>query len=116
MDVITMASDAFKSLETKIDRIAGFVAKAEGLVQNKEPDLSDVNLNTEELCDILDISARTLQRLRKEGSLFYYIEKGKCIYKFKDIEQLVKDRIFPSHIKSITEFHKAYKEYVKRRI
>lgn len=116
MDVITMASDAFKSLENKIDRIAGFVAKAEGLVQNKDPNLSDVKFSTEELCDILDVSARTLQRLRKEGDLFYYIEKGKCIYKFEDIEQLVKDRIFPSHIKSITEFHKAYQEYVKRRI
>lgn len=113
MEVITMASEAFKSLENKIDRIAGFVEKAEGNPQNKDPDLSSVKLSTEEICDILDISPRTLQRLRKDGRLFYYIEKGKCIYKFEDVERLVNDKVLPTHIKSILEFRKAYMEYVK---
>lgn len=116
MEVITMASDAFKSLENKIDRIAGFVSKAEGLAQNKDPDLSDVKLNTEEICDILDVSSRTLQRLRKEGILFYYIEKGKCVYKLEDIERLINEKIFPTHIKSVQELRKTYMEYVKRGI
>lgn len=113
MEVITMASDAYKSLEKKIDQIAGFVEKAEGQVQNKDPDFSDVKLNTEEICDILNVSSRTIQRLRKDGSLFYYIEKGKCIYKFEDIEQLVNDKLLPTHIKSVIELRKAYQEYVK---
>lgn len=113
MEVITMASDAFKSLENKIDQIAGFVAKAEGQAQNKDPDLSGVKLSTEQVCDILDISSRTLQRLRKEGILFYYIEKGKCVYKFEDIERLVNEKTFPTHIKSIQELRKTYLEYVK---
>lgn len=113
MEVITMSSEAFKSLENKIDRIAGFVEKAEGKVQNKDPNLTGTKLSTEDVCDILDISPRTLQRLRKDGRLFYYIEKGKCIYKIEDIEQLVNDKILPTHIKSIPEFRKAYIEYVK---
>lgn len=113
MEVITMASEAFKSLETKIDRIAVFVEKAESGLQNKDPDLSGIKLSTEEICDILDISPRTLQRLRKDGRIFYYIEKGKCIYKFEDIEQLVNDKVLPTCIQSISEFRKAYIEYVK---
>lgn len=113
MEVITMASEAFKSLEKKIDRIAGFVEKAEGQAQNKDPNLRGIKLCTEDVCDILDISKRTLQRLRKDGHLFYYIEKGKCIYKFEDIEQLVNDKLLPTHIKSVSEFRKAYQEYVK---
>lgn len=113
MEVITMQSDAFKSLEKKIDRIASFVEKAEVSPQNKDPDYSGTKLCTEEVCDILDISSRTLQRLRKDGTLFYYIEKAKCIYKFEDIEKLINDKILPTHIKTISEFRKAYQEYVK---
>lgn len=116
MEVITMASDAFKSLEKKIDRIAGFIAKTEGQAQNKDPDLSEVKLDTEELCDILDVSARTIQRLRKDRTLFYYIEKGKCVYKLEDIERLINEKVFPTHIKSVQELRKAYIEYVKRRV
>lgn len=108
-----MDSDAFKSLENKIDRIAGFVEKAEDQNQNKDPDFTGIKLNTEEVCDILNVSSRTLQRLRKDGSLYYYIEKGKCVYKFQDIEQLVNDKLLPTPVKSITEFRKAYREYVK---
>lgn len=108
-----MASDAFKSLENKIERIADFVEKAEGKPQNKDPNLSEVKLSTKEICDILDISARTLQRLHKDGRIFYYIAKGKCIYKFTDVEQLVNDKVFPTHIKSALEFQKAYLAYVK---
>lgn len=106
MEVITFESDAFRQLEKKIDHIAGFVTKAEATPNNKDPDWSDIRLESEDICDILDISSRTLQRIRKEGRLFYYIEKGKCIYKFEDVEQLVREKIFPTHIKS-------YQEYVK---
>lgn len=113
MEVITFESDAFKQLEKKIDRIAGFVTNIEVPPNNKDPDWSSVRLESEEICDILDISSRTLQRIRKEGRLFYYIEKGKCIYKFEDVEQLVKEKIFPTHIKSYLEFRKSYLEYVK---
>lgn len=113
MEIITFESDAFKQLEKKIDRIARFVANIEIPTNNKDPDWSHIRLESEEVCDILDISSRTLQRIRKEGRLFYYIEKGKCIYKFEDIEQLLAERIFPTHIKSIQEFRKAYQEYAK---
>lgn len=61
IDVITMANDAFKSLETRINRIAGFVTKAKSQTQNKDPDLSEVKLSTEELCDIIAVNGRTLQ-------------------------------------------------------
>lgn len=113
MEIITFESDAFKQLETKIDRIAGFVANIEISPNNKDPDWSRIRLESEEVCDILDISSRTLQRIRKEGRLFYYIEKGKCIYKFEDVEQLLAEKIFPTHIKSVQEFRKAYQEYAK---
>ncbi len=113
MEIITFESDAFKQLEKKIDHIAGFVTNIEVAPNNKDPDWSSVRLESEEICDILDISSRTLQRIRKEGRLFYYIEKGKCIYKFEDVERLVKEKIFPTHIKSFQEFRKAYLEYVK---
>ena len=66
MDVITIESQAYKSLEQKIDKIAQFIDKVDSPQQNEEPDLSGVKLSTEEICDILDVSSRTLQRLRAE--------------------------------------------------
>ncbi|WP_255495532.1 hypothetical protein [Dysgonomonas sp. 521] len=60
MEVITFESDAFKQLEKKIDRIAGFVTSVEATPNNKDPDWSDIRLESEEICDILDISKRTL--------------------------------------------------------
>ena len=113
MDVITIDSQAYKSLEQKIDKIATFVATVEATPHNKDPDFTGVKLETEEVCDILDVSPRTLQRLRGEGRLYYYIDKGKCIYKFEDIEQLVNDKVLPTAIKTIPEFRKAYLNYAK---
>lgn len=116
MEIITFESNAFKELEKKIDRIARLVANIDSTPKNNDPDLSNIRLETEEICDILNISSRTLQRIRKEGRLFYYIEKGKCIYKFEDVERLLAEKIFPTHIKSVQEFRKAYLEYVKQAI
>lgn len=113
MDVITIESQAYKSLEQKIDKIAQFLNKVDNPQQNQELDLSGVKLSTEEICDILGVSPRTLQRLRAEGRLYYYIDKGKCIYKFEDIEQLVNDKVLPTAIKTIPEFRKAYQNNVK---
>jgi hypothetical protein len=56
MEVITFESDAFKQLEKKIDRIAGFVTNIETTPKNKDPDWKDIRcISSNILCIISNI-------------------------------------------------------------
>ena len=60
MEVITMESDAYKRLVSKIEQIADFVAEAKLPSEEKK----EAWLDSNQLADALGISTRTLQRLR----------------------------------------------------
>ena len=63
MEVITMESDAYKRLVSKIEQIADFVAEAKLPSEEKK----EAWLDSNQLADALGISTRTLQRLRDDN-------------------------------------------------
>lgn len=85
MEVITIENGAFKKLYEKIDTIYTYVI---GTYQNKEKS-ETCWLNTSEVCNLLRISKRTLQRLRMAKKISYTTFNRKCIYKLSDVEAMV---------------------------
>ena len=77
MDVITIESQAYKELVTKINAIAKFV------VDHQDDDTvnpDEMWVDSYEVCTFLKISERTLQRLRSNRLISYSIISGKSYY------------------------------------
>ncbi len=83
MKVITMESSAFRSLTEQIAEIAAHVRAASGDKKAASPE--DRLLTTREAANLLNVSTRTLQRMRSEQRIGYVVLRGKCRYRQSEI-------------------------------
>jgi excisionase family DNA binding protein len=104
MEIITLDHEVYKDLVNKIDRIAAYVFKKEN-VPAQEP---DIWLTSEELADLLKISTRTLQRMRKDRTIAYSMIRSKCLYRLSDVEKRIRERVVSCHPQTLDEFRKNY--------
>ena len=75
---------------------------------NFEKVLEETWLEGRELCELLKISNRTLNRIRDRGDISYSIINNKFIYHMKDVNSLVKKRVIgrnPFSLETIIEDH-----------
>ena len=86
MKVITMESSAFRSLTEQIAEIAAHVRAASGDKKAASPDRL---LTTREAAHLLNVSTRTLQRMRSEQRIGYVVLRGKCRYRQSEIDRLL---------------------------
>jgi len=105
MELITFESKTFKELVGKIDKIAGYIAKCETSSSIEE---KEIWLDSNELAELLKISTRTLQRLRKDNLISYSMLRGKCLYRLSDVEKSLRERLIPSDPKTLEDFRKRY--------
>ena len=84
--VITMESSAFRSLTEQIAEIAAHVRAASGDKKAASPDRL---LTTREAAHLLNVSTRTLQRMRSEQRIGYVVLRGKCRYRQSEIDRLL---------------------------
>ncbi len=54
---------------------------------NERNPLGDTYLDTDEVCDLLKVCKRTLQKHRDEASISYIQFGGKTLYKLSDIQE-----------------------------
>lgn len=85
MEIITFDHEVYKDLSDKIGRIADYVLKKEERPQHAP----EIWLTSEELADLLKISTRTLQRMRKERIIPYTMMRSKCLYRLSDVEESI---------------------------
>lgn len=104
MEVITIESKAYKDLVKRIDSIANYVTSKTSHSEQKP----EVWLDSIEVADLLKISLRTLQRLRKDNMISYTMLRGKCLYKLSDIEKSLQERIIPTDHKTLENLRKKY--------
>jgi len=104
MEIITLDHEVYKDLVSKIDRIATYVFKKEN-VPTQEP---EIWLTSEELADLLKISTRTLQRMRKDRTITYSMIRSKCLYRLSDVEKCIHERIVSCNPQTLDEFRKGY--------
>ena len=88
MKVITMESSAFRSLTEQIAEIAAHVRAVSG---DKKAASSDRLLTTREAAHLLNVSTRTLQRMRSDHRIEYVVVRGSCRYRLSEILRLLED-------------------------
>ena len=88
MKVITMESSVFRSLTEQIAEIAAHVRAVSGDKRAASPDRL---LTTREAAHLLNVSTRTLQRMRNEHRIGYVVLRGKCRYRQSEIDRLLAD-------------------------
>ena len=104
MEVITMDSEAYKKLVSKIEQIADFVAEAKLPSEEKK----EAWLDSNQLADALGISTRTLQRLRDDNLISYSMLRGRCMYKLSEVERCLEERMIRCKPKNLEEFRRNY--------
>lgn len=75
--------DRFDMLDKKIDRMAGEHNSLNG----------ERLLDNQDLCFLLKVSNKTLQRYRKKKILPYLMLDGRCYYRESDVHKLIRERM-----------------------
>ncbi len=86
MQVITIESDAYKSLIQKLDSI-----EAKSVAKPQTPE--QTWLDNQELCQFLKITPRTAQNHRDNGVLPYTQIGGKIFYRLSDVYKVLEDNL-----------------------
>ena len=100
MDVITMEATAYKELIRKIEKIADYVFKKESKPNEEE----EIWLDNQEVANLLRISTKTLQRLRKENLISYSMLRGKL----SEIERGLNEKIIVCDPHTLDEFRRNF--------
>ena len=95
MEIITMDNEVVKTMMEKIDRIADYVFKKDNVPKEE----AEILLTSEEAADLLKISTRTLQRMRKDKTIRY---------RLTDLEECVRRKIVHCNPKTLEEFKHNY--------
>lgn len=93
MKVVIVESEVYKRLIHQIEWIYFYVKKQAKENAAPKPNPSEVWIRNEEAAKILEISQRTLQRLRSNGEITYSIRRGKARYTFQEINRLIAGRV-----------------------
>ena len=113
MEVITIESQAFKDLQSKIGTIAKFVTAMQNKEEEKKPE--DGWVDTYDVCTFLKVSAKTLQRLRASGKITFSRISGKIFYRISEIERLMNDNMILSTDEHLQNLIKNNQLHVEQR-
>jgi carbamoylphosphate synthase small subunit len=86
MDIINI--DA-KTFETMLSKFENFAKKTEHLCRLHGDRTMNEWLDNQDVCQLLNISSRTLQTLRDNGTLAYSQLSHKTYYKPEDVERIL---------------------------
>ena len=110
MDVITIESKAYKEIVAKIDVIANYVFSQEDTKNEDE-----IWVDSYEVCTFLQISDRTLQRLRAKGVVAFSNIGGRCYYKIGELKRLREERLIKSNDECMRNLITNHELYAKER-
>ena len=95
MNAIIITKEEFDQILVKLDEIR------EGLHKQVNPSPTQARyLTNAEVCDLLKVSRRTLQRYRDEGRIAFSQVGATIRYKAADVERFLHDNYNPSFLKT----------------
>jgi hypothetical protein len=86
MEIVNMDAQTFEAMMTRFE---AFAERVEKLCRRSGDKSMQKWLDNQEVCQILNISKRTLQTYRDNGMLPYTQMNHKMYYRPQDIEQLI---------------------------
>lgn len=84
MKVITMESSAYKEMMAQIANIAGYIREARDEKKRKR-ETEDKLLDTAQAAKMLNVSKRTMQRMRTDHRIEYVVVRGSCRYRLSEM-------------------------------
>ena len=89
MKVITIESSAYQAMMEQITEIAGYIRELKEEKQRQDAATKDCLLNTAQAAELLNVSTRTLQRMRDDHRIEYVIVRGNCRYRLSEVQRLL---------------------------
>lgn len=99
MEVITIEVKAFKQIMDKLDALSEYVYSMKCQSENNDDEWVD----SKAVCQYLNISGRTLQRLRSNRMISYSLLNGRLYYQIGQVKKMLKERIIKSTEESLEE-------------
>ena len=104
MEVITIESKAYQEFMQQFNRLV------QSLPDKPKEEKSDEWLDSNAVCRQLNISSRTLHRLKKERLISYSVLRGRYRYKQSDVAQILRDRTVVSNPETLNELRQTYQK------
>ena len=89
MKVITIESSAYQAMMEQIAEIAEYIRELKEEKQRQNTATKDCLLNTAQAAELLNVSTRTLQRMRDDHRIEYVIVCGTCRYRLSEVQRLL---------------------------
>ena len=86
MEIVAIEKRTFEAMVARFDH---FVSRMEAIYQRHGEKTMSEWMDNQDVCRILNISPRTLQTLRDNGTLAYSQINHKTYYRPKDVERIV---------------------------
>ena len=112
MEIITFESKAYKELDNKITAIADYIFNHTEAESTNE---DEIWVHSYEVCTFLQISDRTLQRLRAKGVVAFSNIGGRCYYKIGELKRLLEERLIKSNDECMRNLITNHELYAKER-
>ena len=109
MGMITMDSEAYKEVVERLKRIEEYIIG----VRSTSDDLETMWVDGYSVCQYLQISERTLQRLRSKGEILYSVLGGKVYYTLGAIKRALESRTIKRRDEQFSEL-RAHYERIRR--
>ena len=102
-----MESKAFQELLHKLDKLIGCI---QSFIRERDEEnkAQDTWLDSKEVCRRLNISTRTLYRLKTERQISFTMLRGRCRFSAGEVEQLLRDGLVGSHPDTLDELRQGY--------
>ena len=101
MKVITIESSAYQAMMEQITEIAGYIRELKEEKQRQDAATKDCLLNTAQAAELLNVSTRTLQRMRDDHRIEYVIVRGTCRYRLSEVQRLLETNTVRNKEKTI---------------
>lgn len=112
MSYVLIDERRLEKISEGIAFIADFI---HSIFEEKTKRDTDRLLDNTETAELLNISKRTLARMREKGSIAYSIVEGSCRYSYQDIWETVERLKIKSAPKIQTEFEHNYHAIIAKR-
>ncbi|MGA9639172.1 helix-turn-helix domain-containing protein [Flavobacterium sp.] len=108
MKIINIEEEAWQQLNSRINTIADYLKRQE------DKSYDDLWLNNHEVCQYLQISEKTLWRMRTKGEIAYSKIYGQYFYTIGSIKDLFKANAIQSSDEYVQQLMDKGKRYIEK--
>ena len=112
MEVITIENRAYQELMQKINQLIQISSEKPKEVIKDEK--KDEWIDSNAVCEQLNISTRTLYRLQKERLISFSVLRGRYRYKQSDVDKFLHERVIVSNPETLEELRQLYPAHYKK--